>query len=389
MRCKFSSRVSFRERHFPDVGDDEWNDWRWQRKNSLKNLEDFRRLLHLSEGERSALSSVIEGLPTLVTPYYAGLLDPHDPEHPLRRTVVPTVAERVHSPGERNDPLSEEDYSPAPHIVHRYADRVLFLVSDHCAVYCRYCTRSRRVGRGQTGEPAIEDRPASGIEYIRANHEIREVLLSGGDPLILDDGVLDKLLTDLREIEHVEIIRVGTKAPVVLPQRVTPSLVRVLKKHQPLWMSLHCTHPAELTGEVRRAFEMLADAGIPLQSQTVLLRGINDEVSTLKELFHGLLRLRVRPYYLFQCDPVEGSEHFRVPVKRGLEIMANLRRSTSGMAVPVYAIDPPGDGGKIPIMGGCLTARGESLVLVNERGEESGPYHDDATLSFSLKRRKT
>ena len=378
--------TAFRNKYFPRATDGEWNDWHWQRENSLTDLEALEKVLRLSKDEREALSGNADGLPVLVTPYYAGLLDPVDSLHPLRRTVVPVMAEYHRKPGEQSDPLSEKVHSPVPGIVHRYTDRVLFLVSDYCASYCRYCTRSRRVGRRHSDAKTLDDRWNAGIAYIESNQQIRDILVSGGDPLILDDDRLDDLLARLRGIPHVDIIRIGTKAPLVLPQRVTPSLVKILRKHQPLWMSLHCTHPDELTTEAGLALSMLADEGIPLQSQTVLLAGVNDRVGTLQELFQGLLRLRVRPYYLFQCDPVAGSEHFRVPVKEGLKITAELRKSTSGMAVPLYMIDPPGGGGKIPLMAECLTERDGALVLMSASEGESGPYEDDSGLSFALER---
>jgi lysine 2,3-aminomutase len=287
-------------------------------------------------------------LPLGITPYYASLLSADDPEQPLRRTMVPTVNEFLRMDGESDDPLGEESQSPVPGLVHRYPDRVLLLLLDFCSAYCRYCTRSRMVGHGaiHAGRARLE----KAIEYIRKTPSVRDVILSGGDPLTLSDDRLEWVLVRLRQIPHVEIIRIGTKVPAVLPQRITPKLVRMIRRYHPLWMSLHFTHPEECTPEAERACNMLADAGIPLGSQTVLLKGINDSVHTMKELVQHLLRMRVRPYYLYQCDPISGSGHFRTPVEKGLEIMRGLRGFTSGYAVPTYVVDSPGGGGKIPLM---------------------------------------
>jgi lysine 2,3-aminomutase len=278
--------------------------------------------------------------------------------------VIPTVHELIRGPGEADDPLGEESQSPVHGLVHRYPDRVLFLVHDFCSTYCRYCTRSRVVGHGSL--TASQARLEKAIQYISATPTIRDVLLSGGDPLLLSDNKLEWLLARLRLIPHVEVIRIGTKIPAVLPQRVTPKLTRMLKRYHPLWMSLHFMHPDECTPETQRACDMLADAGIPLGSQTVLLNGINDDVETMKKLMHGLMKMRVRPYYLYQCDPITGSSHFRTPVAKGLEILQGLRGHTSGYAVPTYVIDAPGGGGKIPLMPVSVTGRqGDDLLLRN------------------------
>jgi len=289
-----------------------------------------------------------------------------EPGQALRRTVVPTTGELDRGPGESDAPLNEDRDSPVPGLVHRYPDRVLLLATGHCAVYCRYCTRSRMVG-GHGGVSAPEWERM--IAYIQAHEEVRDVLLSGGDPLTLDDRTLGYLLGRLRRIPHVEILRIGTKVPVVLPQRITPQLVRTLRAFHPLFMSVHVTHPGELTPEATAAFSRLAEAGIPLGSQTVLLRGINDREDVLKNLFQGLLRARVRPYYLYQCDPITGSAHFRTPVSRGVRLMAGLRGHTSGYAVPTYVIDAPGGGGKVAIYPPTIVGReGGDLVLRNYRG---------------------
>ncbi|MBU2619769.1 MAG: KamA family radical SAM protein [Proteobacteria bacterium] len=357
---------TFRQRHFSFATDDEWHDWRWQLRNRITSLKKLGKLIDLSDSERQAMAFNGATLPLAITPYYASLISPDDPKQPLRRTMVPTVSELLVSQGEEHDPLGEENHSPVPGLVHRYPDRVLFLVTDYCSNYCRYCTRSRMVGRRKGYSSA---RWLKAIAYIAANPNIRDVLLSGGDPLTMPDEQLDWLLSRLRQIPHVEMIRIGTKAPMVLPQRITSELVGTLKKHHPLWMSIHCTHPDELTEEATRACAMLADAGIPLGSQTVLLSGINDSLDTMRQLMHGLVKIRVKPYYLYQCDPIIGSAHFRTPVSKGLEIYQGLRGHTSGYAVPNYVIDAPGGGGKIPLIPETVVGReGNDLLLRNYEG---------------------
>ncbi len=358
---------AFRQRHFPFATDDDWHDWRWQLRNRITSLKKLGKFIDLSDSERQAMAFNGATLPLAITPYYAGLISPDDPKQPLRRTMVPTVNEMLVSPGEEHDPLGEDNHSPVPGLVHRYPDRVLFLVTDYCSSYCRYCTRSRMVGR-RKGHSLSRWRKA--IAYIAANPGIRDVLLSGGDPLTMPDEQLDWLLGRLRRIPHVEMIRIGTKAPMVLPQRITPELVGMLKKHHPLWMSIHCTHPDELTPEATRACAMLADAGIPLGSQTVLLSGINDSLDTMRRLMHGLVKIRVKPYYLYQCDPIIGSAHFRTPVSNGLEMYQGLRGHTSGYAVPNYVIDAPGGGGKIPLIPETVVGReGNDLLIRNYEGK--------------------
>jgi lysine 2,3-aminomutase len=338
---------AFRKSFFAATTDREWSDWQWQIRNRIRNLDQLDRMLALTPEERSAVELSQAKLPIGITPYFMSLISRDDPEDPLRRTVIPTVAELTRMPGESDDPLGEDGQSPVPGLVHRYPDRVLLLVLDFCSTYCRYCTRSRVVGHGAI-YPS-RSRLERAIEYIRSKPEVRDVLISGGDPLTLNDERLNWLLARLREIPHVEIIRIGTKVPAVLPQRITTDLVRILKHYHPLWMSLHFTHPGECTPEAVRACERLANAGIPLGSQTVLLKGINDSVETMKALCQRMLRMRVRPYYIYQCDPISGSGHFRTPVEKGLEIIRGLRGFTSGYAVPTYVIDAPGGGGKIPI----------------------------------------
>lgn len=367
----------FRRTFYPAVRDSDWNDWRWQSRNRIRTLEQFERVLVLSESERAALVLGGTMLPTGVTPYYMSLLDPLDPTQPLRKTVVPTTAEFVRTLGEADDPLGEEGHSPVPGLVHRYPDRVLLLALDFCTTYCRYCTRSRVVGHGEI--VANEARLEQAFDYLRRTPQVRDVLISGGDPLALSEERLDWILTSLRAIPHIEFVRIGTKMPAVLPQRITPSLCRMLRKHHPLWMSVHFLHPDECTPEAERACARLADAGIPLGSQTVLLKGVNDSVETMTRLFQRLLRMRVRPYYLYQCDPISGSAHFRTSVDKGLEIIEGLRGHTSGYAVPTYVIDAPGGGGKIPLQPNYLVGRdGDDVVVRNFEGH-SFRYPDPLT----------
>ncbi|MDO9111117.1 MAG: KamA family radical SAM protein, partial [Desulfatirhabdiaceae bacterium] len=346
--CSSRSRA-FLKRFYPDVTLAQWNDWRWQMKNSITDVQSLSRLITLSPAECTAPDIHPRTLPLRITPYYASLLDRENPDHPLRRSVVPTSEEYAFSPGESTDPLCEDEHSPVPGLVHRYPDRALFLVTGACSTFCRYCTRSRMVGKSDNAS----NNPAwwsAAIDYIQAHSEVRDVLISGGDPLTLPDDALESIVKRLRRIRHVELIRIGTKMPVSLPQRITSSLVSMLKKYHPLWVSIHVTHPDELTPEVEAACARLADAGIPLGSQTVLLKGLNDNISSLKDLMHGLIKFRVKPYYLYQCDPIPGSSHFRTPVSKGLEMIQGLRGHTSGYAVPTFAIDAPGGGGKIPLL---------------------------------------
>ncbi|HOJ15054.1 MAG TPA: KamA family radical SAM protein, partial [Deltaproteobacteria bacterium] len=332
-------------------------------RNSITSLEQVRRIVSLTHGEYKGIVRRSSGLPLRITPYYASLLSGLDPDQPIRRAVIPVEDEYLVSDGEEADPLSEEQQSPVPGIVHRYPDRVLFLATGFCSTYCRYCTRSRMVGNHERFKGGFNQWQQA-ISYIEKTPRIRDVLLSGGDPLTLPDGHLEYLLSSLRRIPHVEIIRIGTKVPVVLPQRITSRLLNILKKYHPLWMSVHFTHPDELTPETRAACNLLADAGIPLGSQTVLLKGINDDVGTLRTLYQGLMTVRVRPYYLYQCDPISGSSHFRTPVEKGLEMIEGLRGHTSGYAVPHYVVDAPGGGGKIPLLPDYFVGRDEGGVLL-------------------------
>lgn len=367
-----------------DVPLEQWQDWRWQLSHRLNTVEDFARVIRLTSDEIAGLSAPGH-FRVDVTPYFASLMDPDDPTCPIRRQIMPTTAEMVPFDAEMVDSLNEEAHSPVPGLVHRYPDRVLMLVTTQCASYCRYCTRSRIVG-----DPSAQfsrrdfDRQ---IDYIARTPQVRDVLLSGGDPLTIPQRVLEDLLRRLREIPHLEIIRIGSRVPVFLPQRITPDLVEMLRQFHPLWMNIHFNHPREVTPEVSAALARLADAGIPLGSQTVLLAGVNDCPNIQKELYHRLVRNRVRPYYLYQCDLVHGAGHFRTPVAVGLEIMEALRGHTSGYAIPTYVIDAPGGGGKIPILPNYVLSQSVDRVVVrNYEGfmsayTQPGHYerHDPAT----------
>ncbi|HNY65242.1 MAG TPA: KamA family radical SAM protein [Deltaproteobacteria bacterium] len=354
---------SFLRTHFPNASEAEWASWHWQIRNSISSIEAIQRIIGLVPEEYEAILKRTTALPFRITPYYASLMSSTDHTQAIRRTVVPVTDEYLVSPGEAQDPLAEEHQSPVPGLVHRYPDRVLFLTTGFCSTYCRYCTRSRMVGNNGRFRSGITQWQQA-MSYIESHPEVRDVLLSGGDPLTLPDSHLDYILSSIRRIPHVEIVRIGTKVPTVLPQRITPRLIRTLKKYQPVWMSIHFTHPDELTPETIAACTLLADAGIPLGSQTVLLKGINDDVATLKALFHGLLKIRVRPYYLYQCDPILGSAHFRTTVDKGLEMIEGIRGHTSGYAVPQYVVDAPGGGGKIPLLPDYFQGRCEGKVML-------------------------
>ena len=367
-RSENSITTQFRKRFYPDASDEQWDDWRWQSRHRIRTLDQFERMLELSDEERDVLSDGGTLLPTAVTPYYMSLLDSENPLQALRKTVVPTTREFVRTPGEADDPLGEDGHSPVPGLVHRYPDRVLLLPLDFCSTYCRYCTRSRVVGHGEI-QPNVQRLEAI-FRYLEKATQVRDVLISGGDPLALSDEKLDWILGRLRAIPHLEFIRIGTKMPAVLPQRITPELCAMLRKYHPIWMSVHFLHPEECTPEAKQACTRLVDAGIPLGAQTVLLKGVNDDVEVMQSLVHKLLLMRVRPYYLYQCDPISGSSHFRTPVSKGLEIIQGLRGFTTGYAVPTYVIDAPGGGGKIPLQPETIIGRdGNDLLLRNFEGK--------------------
>jgi lysine 2,3-aminomutase len=365
---------------WPHVGDAEWNDYRWQLKNRLTSLDQIAPLLKLAPSEIAGIKLSGHKLATAITPYFFNLVERDNPDGPVRRQVIPRIEEARTASWEMKDPCGEDSHSPVPGLVHRYPDRVLFLVTDRCASYCRYCTRSRLVSGASDYDfhPSIEQ----ALDYIRQHTEVRDVLLSGGDPLLLADEKLDWLLRQLRAIEHVEFLRIGSRIPIFLPQRITPQLCAVLRKHHPLWMSIHCNHPRECTLEVRDACGRLADVGIPLGNQSVLLRHVNDDPDTMKALLHKLVMMRVRPYYLYQCDLIAGSSHLRSSIARGLDIMESLRGHTTGYAVPQYVIDAPGGGGKVPVNPEYVLYRDpERVIIRNYEGkvfEYPEPALDDA-----------
>ena len=348
------------------VPDEKWNDWRWQLSNRLNSVDELEQVMPLTESEKKALNT--SGLFRVdITPYFASLMAPDDRLDPIRKQVIPTDAELVPFTSMMEDSLAEDKHSPVPGLVHRYPDRVLMLVTTQCASYCRYCTRSRIVG-DPSAQFSRSDYDAQ-IEYIQRTPQVRDVLLSGGDPLVLAPKLLENLIARLRAIPHVEIIRLGSRVPVFLPMRVDQDLCDMLAKYHPVWLNIHVNHPNEITRELAEACDRLSRAGVPLGNQSVLLAGVNDSVHIQRELVHKLVMMRVRPYYLYQCDLVEGAGHFRTSVAKGVEIIEGLRGHTSGYAVPTYVIDAPGGGGKIPVMPNYLisTAPGK-VVLRNFEG---------------------
>ena len=358
-----------------DVPAADWNDWHWQLRNRITTLAQLESMLALTKEEREGCLFAPHKLSLAITPHFFNLIDPKDPDCPVRRQVIPRIEESVVAPGESEDPVGEEKTMPVPGIVHRYPDRVLFLVTDRCASYCRYCTRSRLVSNAQAYDfhPELE----AGLKYIEEHAEIRDVLLSGGDPLLLSDAKLDALLGRLRAIPHVEFIRLGSRIPVFLPQRVTPELAEIFRRHGPVWLSIHTNHPKEVTQELAAACERLSFAGVPLGNQSVLLAGVNDSPAVMKSLLHRLLMMRVRPYYLYACDLIEGSTHFRAPIRKGIEIIRALRGHTTGYAVPQLIIDAPGGGGKVPINPEYVEAIREGIVEMRNFEDRAYVYPSD------------
>ena len=339
---------SRRKALFPQVSDEDWNDWHWQVANRIETLEDLKKYISLTPEEEEGVKACLGTLRMAITPYYLSLIDPDDPYDPVRRQAVPTAAELHQSKADLLDPLHEDADSPAPGLTHRYPDRVLLLITDQCSMYCRHCTRRRFAGQHDAGLPV--DQVDVAIDYIRHHPEVRDVLLSGGDALLVSDERLEYIIKELRAIPHVEIVRIGSRTPVVLPQRITPALCDMLKKYHPIWLNTHFNHPNEITAESAAACARLADAGIPLGNQSVLLAGVNDCVHVMKKLVNELVKIRVRPYYIYQCDLSMGLEHFRTPVSKGIEIIEALRGHTSGFCVPTFVVDAPGGGGKTPVM---------------------------------------
>jgi len=352
---------------FRDVPDELWNDWHWQVKNRVETLEDLKKYVNLTAEEEEGVRRTLGMLRMAITPYYLSLIDLNDKYDPIRRQAIPTAHELEAAPYEAADPLHEDTDSPVKGLTHRYPDRVLFLVTDQCSMYCRHCTRRRFAGQTDCAVPMAQIKAC--IEYIRQHEEVRDVLLSGGDALMLGDGLLEEIIAEIRAIDHVEIIRIGTRTPVVCPQRITPELCAMLKKYHPIWVNTHFNHPNEITPEAAAACARLADAGIPLGNQSVLLAGVNDCVHVMKKLVNELVYIRVRPYYIYACDPSLGLSHFRTPVSKGIEIMEGLRGHTSGLCVPTFVVDAPGGGGKTPVMPTYLISQKPGkIVLRNFEG---------------------
>ena len=352
---------------FRDVPDELWNDWHWQVKNRVETLEDLKKYVNLTAEEEEGVRRTLGMLRMAITPYYLSLIDLNDKYDPIRRQAIPTAHELEAAPYEAADPLHEDTDSPVKGLTHRYPDRVLFLVTDQCSMYCRHCTRRRFAGQTDCAVPMAQIKAC--IEYIRQHEEVRDVLLSGGDALMLGDGLLEEIIAEIRAIDHVEIIRIGTRTPVVCPQRITPELCAILKKYHPIWVNTHFNHPNEITPEAAAACARLADAGITLGNQSVLLAGVNDCVHVMKKLVNELVYIRVRPYYIYACDPSLGLSHFRTPVSKGIEIMEGLRGHTSGLCVPTFVVDAPGGGGKTPVMPTYLISQKPGkIVLRNFEG---------------------
>ncbi|HKL12845.1 MAG TPA: lysine 2,3-aminomutase [Halanaerobiales bacterium] len=345
-----------------DVKEEEWNDWHWQVKNRITDVETLQKVIDINDEEKKEIESSLNTLRMAITPYYASLMDYSDRDCPIRKQAVPTAKELNMGNADMEDPLHEDVDSPVPGLTHRYPDRVLLLITDQCSMYCRHCTRRRFAGVTDKSMPM--NQIDKSVKYIKNNEKIRDVLLSGGDALLVSDDKLEKIIKKLRAIEHVEIIRIGTRTPVVMPQRITDGLVEMLKKYHPIYLNLQFNHPKEITETVQKAIEKLNYAGIPVGNQSVLLKGINDQPSIMKKLVQQLLYIRIKPYYLYQCDLSKGIEHFRTSVSKGIEIIESLRQHTTGMAVPTYVIDAPGGGGKIPISPQYMVSQAENKVIL-------------------------
>lgn len=364
------------------VSEADWNNHVWQLKNRVTSLAQLEEHLELSQEERSGVILSGTKLAMAITPHFFNLIDRENPDCPIRRQVIPRVEETLYSPYEMADPCGEDAHMPVPGLVHRYPDRVLFLVTDRCASYCRYCTRSRVVSG--VGEQELETDYEAAFRYLETHPEVRDVLLSGGDPLLFSDGKLEKILQRLRAIPHLEFLRIGSRVPIFLPQRITPELCAMLRKYHPLFMSVHVNHPRELTTEVKVALERLADSGIPLGNQSVLLRGVNDDPGIMKVLVHKLLMCRVRPYYLYQLDLIQGSSHLEVPVREGVEIIEALRGHTTGYAVPQYVIDAPGGGGKVPVNPEYVLKREDERTVIRNFEGRTFVYPEPAAAPLPL-----
>ncbi|MDP8266993.1 MAG: KamA family radical SAM protein [Candidatus Aceula meridiana] len=374
LRVNLSSKENRVINSFENATPFDWEDWAWQLRNSIKDKETLSQIVNLTEDEIAGIDKSGQKLTMSIPPYFSSLIDPNDPNCPIRRQCIPLRQELIRSDHELEDPCGEDSHSPVYGLVHRYPDRVLFLVSEMCAMYCRHCTRSRMVAKGKRKLKASSYEAA--YEYIRSNKKIRDVLISGGDPLILSDHILEEIIKNIRAIPHVEFIRIGTRMPVTLPQRITAEFVAMLKKYGPIWMSIHFNHPKEITKRVKFACELLADNGIPLGSQTVLLKGINDKPYIMKKLMQELLKIRVRPYYIYQCDPIAGSSHFRTPLSVGINIIDKLRGHTTGYAVPKYVVDLPGGGGKVPIEPNGIIRQEKGCYTIKNFAGQEYDHHD-------------
>ncbi len=351
-----------RRQLFPEATDEQWSDWKWQVRNRIETLDQLKRYIPLTPEEEEGVRQSLKTLRMAITPYYLSLIDVGDPNCPIRKQAIPTGLETHISPADLLDPLHEDEDSPVPGLTHRYPDRVLLLITDMCSMYCRHCTRRRFAGQKDGDNPATNIQRA--IDYIAATPQVRDVLLSGGDALMVSDAKLESIIKRLREIPHVEIIRIGSRVPVVCPQRITDKLVDMLKQYHPIWLNTHFNHPNEVTPESKAACEKMANAGIPLGNQSVLLRGVNDCVNIMRRLVHKLVMIRVRPYYIYQCDLSMGLEHFRTPVSKGIEIIEGLRGHTSGYAVPTFVVDAPGGGGKTPVMPTYIISQSPGRVVL-------------------------
>lgn len=355
-------QVNRRKELFPQVTDEQWNDWHWQVKNRIETLDQLKQYITLTEEEQEGVRVALKTLRMAITPYYLSLIDPNNPNDPVRRQAIPSIKETHQASADLLDPLHEDEDSPVPGITHRYPDRVLFLITDMCSMYCRHCTRRRFAGQkdANVGLDLIQQ----GIDYIARTPQVRDVLLSGGDCLMVSDEVLESIIKRLRAIPHVEIIRLGSRTPVVCPMRITDKLVNMFKQYHPIWLNTHFNHPNECTPEAFEACVKLANAGIPLGNQSVLLRGVNDDTRVMKKLVQRLVQMRVRPYYIYQCDLSMGLEHFRTTVSKGIEIIENLRGHTSGYAVPTFVVDAPGGGGKTPVMPQYVISQAPGKVVL-------------------------
>lgn len=361
------SYLERKQKYFPNVSDADWDSWHWQVRNRLQTTQDLEKFITLNDNEKKSIEAVLAKFRMAITPYYFSLIDLNNPDCPIWKQAIPSLSEMHISEDDLYDPLAEDDDSPVPGLTHRYPDRVLFLITDMCSMYCRHCTRRRFAG--QEDKSMSKKRIDEAIEYIKNHPEVRDVLLSGGDALLVSDQHLEDIISRLRAIDHVEIIRLGTRTPVVLPQRITDDFVQMIKKYHPVWINTHFNHSDEITIESKRACEKMADAGIPLGNQSVLLKGVNDSLKIMKELVHKLVMMRVRPYYIYQCDLSLGIEHFRTPVAKGIEIIEGLRGHTSGFCVPTFVVDAPGGGGKIPVSPNYVISQGPNkTVLRNYEG---------------------